>query len=328
MSSQLQAMDESQPAALRAVSDYDVSAAARVLARARRVVLVGTGTSFHAAELGAYLFRTGGVSAEAVSSVELARWRPVLDGADAVIVISHTGTTPYALSVRAAAREAGSPLVTITGPQAEWEEAIKTPVRERSETYTVSYVCALGVLGLLGHALAGTDTGPGRVLAVADDIEAQIATSAIADVPVPDRALAIVGPGPWSVTAREGALKTREAAHILADGFDPERLLHGPAVPYGRGDTVIGLQPAADVDGLTGRLVEAAAAEGAATHILESDGAEAHPFTAQLVATTRLQLVAAHFADLRGTDPDHAITGAWSGDELWVAGAPSAAGSG
>ena len=45
----------------------------------------------------------------------------------------------------------------------------------------------------------------------------------VIDVPVPDRALAIVGPGPWSVTAREGALKIREASHVLAEGFDPER---------------------------------------------------------------------------------------------------------
>jgi glucosamine--fructose-6-phosphate aminotransferase (isomerizing) len=321
-------MIERQPAALRAVSELDVSAEATALSRARRVTLAGTGTSFHAAELGAYLLRTGGVDATAVPCVELSRWRPEFDAEDAVIVLSHTGTTPYACAVREAARRAGASLVTITGPKSTWDEAVKTPTHELSETYTVSYTAALGVLGLLGHALAGADTGPAALRTAAAEIERHLDRPGFADLPVPDRAIAIVGPGPWSVTAREGALKIRESAHILAEGFDPERLLHGAAVPYGRGDTVIGLEPGADVDGLTAGLLAAAGDEGAATLIVESGSPHPHPFLAQLAATVRLQLLAAHLTDLRGTDPDHAITGAWERDELWTAGAPSTSSAG
>jgi glutamine---fructose-6-phosphate transaminase (isomerizing) len=320
MPTQLRAMIEAQPAALRAVSEMDVSTAAKTLARGQRLTLVGTGTSFHAAQLGAYLLRTAGVDATAVPSAEMARWRPDLGGDDAVIVISHTGSTAYARAVRDAARRAGASLVTITGPEAGWEEAITTPTNEQSETYTVSYTGALGVLGLLGHAMAGTGTGPESLRQAAAEIEAHLRRLDV--VPVPDRALAIVGPGPWSVTAREGALKVREAAHVLAEGFDPELLLHGAAVPYGAGDTVVALQPNADDDGLTAGVVAAAADEGAATCVLESGDRLPHPFVAQVVATVRLQLLAAHLADVQGTDPDHAITGAWERDELWEAGAP------
>src|SRR3712207_7174955 len=41
----------------------------------------------------------------------------------------------------------------------------------------------------------------------------------------------------WQVTAREGALKLREAARRLAEGFDAEYLLHGSAVPLDRKST-------------------------------------------------------------------------------------------
>jgi glucosamine--fructose-6-phosphate aminotransferase (isomerizing) len=322
MSTQLRAMIEAQPAALRAVSEFDVSSAAEALSGAQRLTLIGTGTSFHVAQLGAYLLRTGGVDATAVPSAEMARWRPELDCAEGVVVISHTGSTAYALAVRDAARNAGASLVTITGPDSGWDEAIMTPTKEQSETYTVSYSAALGVLGLLAHAMAGTGTGPASLRHAAAEIEALIKRPDVLDVPVPDRALAIVGPGPWSVTAREGALKVREAAQLLAEGFDPELLLHGAAVPYGRGDTVVGLQPGADDDALTAGVLAAAADEGAATYVLETKDQLSHPFVAQLAATVRLQLLAAHLTEIRGTDPDHAITGAWERNELWAAGAP------
>jgi glucosamine--fructose-6-phosphate aminotransferase (isomerizing) len=327
MGTRLRAMIEAQPGALRAVSEIDVTAAAKAVWRGRRVILVGTGTSFHAAELGAYLLRTGGVDATAVPSAELARWRPKLDRADAVVVISHTGSTAYALAVRDAAKEAAAPLVAVTGPQADWDGAITTPMAERSETYTVSYTAALGVVGLLAHAVGGTPTGPAELRRAADDVERLLGAPGVVALPVPERALAIVGAGPWSVTAREGALKVREAAHLLAEGFDPERLLHGAAVPFGPGDTVVGLQPSADRDALLPGILDAAAAEGAAVHVVESSEPSSHPFMAQFAATVRLQLLAAHLTELRGTDPDEAITGAWARDELWSAGAPATVGA-
>ena len=49
-----------------------------------------------------------------------------------------------------------------------------------------------------------------------------LADPGIDAVPVPARSLAIVGCGPWGITAREGALKLREGARMLAEGFDTE----------------------------------------------------------------------------------------------------------
>ena len=322
----LRQMIAAQPDGLRAVASLDVSACAERLRPARRLYIVGTGTSFHAAQLGAYLLSSGGIDAQAVSSSEFARWRPALADGDGVVVISHTGETAYARTVCAQVMAAGRPLVTITGERAGWSDAIETPTWELSETYTVSYTAALGVLGLLAHALTGAETGPEALARTAAEVE-RVITGPGLQIAVPGRALALVGPGIWAVTAHEGALKIREAAHILAEGFDSESLLHGAAVPYGAGDTLIALAADSDADGLTAGLVAAARAEGVTTHQLVGPGpggpsSAAALFLAQLPLTVRLQLLAAQLADAKGTDPDHAITGAWAAPGLWSTGAP------
>jgi glucosamine--fructose-6-phosphate aminotransferase (isomerizing) len=326
-------MIAAQPDTLRAVAGLDISASVERLRSTRRLYIVGTGTSFHAAQLGAHLLRSGGLEAEALSSSEFARWRPAVVEGDGVVVISHTGETAYARTACSQVVAAGRPLVTITGEQAGWPDAIVTPTKERSETYTVSYTAALGVLGLLAHALTGVQTGQEALARLATDVELVISTPDTAQIRVPKRALALVGPGIWGVTAREGALKIREAAHILSEGFDSESLLHGAAVPYGGDDTLIAIAAQADVDGLTAGLLAAARTEGITTHLFAVPAAGtpdpagtpvAAVFLAQIQMTVRLQLLAAQLAEAQGADPDHAITGAWAELGLWSAGAPEA----
>jgi glucosamine--fructose-6-phosphate aminotransferase (isomerizing) len=315
-------MIEAQPAALRAVAELDVSTFADSLRAARRIHVVGTGTSFHAAELGALLLQRGGLPAVATPSADFARWRPEPATDEAVILISHTGTTPYALSVRERARMRGVALVGIAGERSGWQEAILTPTHERSETYTVSYTAALGVLALLADALAQTGTGPDAVRGAAGDVERVIAAPGVDRVAPPRRALAIVGAGPWGITAREGALKLRESSHVLAEGFDAERLLHGAAVPYGSDDVLVVLEPGADPDGLTGAVAAAAEAAGMTTFVFEDPARSLDPFIAQIAATARLQLLALHMSQRNGTDPDTAIVGPWAAEPMWALGGP------
>jgi glutamine---fructose-6-phosphate transaminase (isomerizing) len=123
------------------------------------------------------------------------------------------------------------------------------------------------------------------------------------------------------VTAREGALKLREGARLPAEGYEAEYLLHGVAVPLGRGDALLSIQPSADRFGMLELLTEAAASEGLQTVTVdEPDGLD--PVLAQIPLTVRLQKLASDFADARGTDPDKVIVGGWAGDRLWQAGAP------
>ncbi|HZC15057.1 MAG TPA: hypothetical protein VE270_13655, partial [Thermoleophilaceae bacterium] len=91
-----------QPDELRRLAGLELPAHANRLAAGERLWLVGTGTSLHAAELGAAMMARAGIDARYASSMEFARRSPFRAG-DGVIVISHTGETAYARAARARA---------------------------------------------------------------------------------------------------------------------------------------------------------------------------------------------------------------------------------
>jgi glucosamine--fructose-6-phosphate aminotransferase (isomerizing) len=120
------------------------------------------------------------------------------------------------------------------------------------------------------------------------------------------------------VTAREGALKVREAARFPAEGYDTEYLLHGSAVPLSSKDRVVSIGPP-DPAGMLGAVERAAAGAGVPVSSVRDPG-ELHPVLQQIPLTVRLQLLALRFSKERRQDPDHAITGSWADAELWSLG--------
>jgi glucosamine--fructose-6-phosphate aminotransferase (isomerizing) len=318
--------------ALDRMAGLDLAEPAGTLAGAARIILVGTGTSQHAAELGAMMLAAAGRDARWYPAATWARWGTSPRLGDALLVISHTGETAYAARARADALAAGVPVVSITGTGRAWPEAIETVAPDESHTYTVSYTAALAVLARLAHELGSPDGSPGQVAQAATAVRHVCAEPGIDEVAVPARSLAIVGPGPWGITAREGALKIREGARMLAEGFDTDRLLHGGAVPLTAADGLVVLEPAADPDGLTAALGAAAQAERVPVAVLAAadvpgatDSGPLPPLLAQIPMTVRLQLLAERFARLRRQDPDVAITGEWDAPALWKMGAPGTA---
>src|SRR5215472_8334614 len=303
----------SQGDALDRMAGLDLAEPAGVLAGAARVILVGTGTSQHAAELGAMMLDGAGRDARWYPAATWARWSTSARARDGALA-------------------AGVPVVSITGTGRAWPEAIETVPPDESHTYTVSYTAALGVLARLAHELGSPDGSPEQVRQAAAAVRHVCAEPVIDEVAVPARSLAIVGPGPWGVTAREGALKIREGARMLAEGFDTDRLLHGGAVPLTEADGLVVLEPAADPDGLTAALGTAAQAErvpvavlAAADRPAATDAGPLPPLLAQIPMTVRLQLLAERFARLRRQNPDVAITGEWDAPALWQMGLPGAA---
>jgi len=309
--------------ALDRMAGLDVTRPAGILAAAGRIVLVGTGTSLHAAELGAMMLDAAGRDARWYPAATWARWSTGPRPGDALLVLSHTGETAYAARARADALAAGVPVVSVTGVGRGWPEAIETVAPDESHTYTVSYTATLAVLARLAHELGAADGSPGQVAQAAAAVRRACADPGTEDVAVPARSLAIAGCGPWGITAREGALKVREGARMLAEGFDTDRLLHGGAVPLTAADGLVLLEPAADPDGLTAALGSAAEAEGVPVSVLAAtDGDRLPPLLAQIPMTVRLQLLAELFARLRRQNPDVAIVGAWDEPALWQMGAP------
>lgn len=324
---------------LRHVLDLDLASAVARLEGAGRVWLVGTGSSEHAACLGAAMLATAGLDARASSAagfVAAGRLDPrrgaPTDGSiaagprlgpdDALVVISHTTETAFARRIREDALAAGTRLVTITAEGKDWPEAIEAAPPERSETYTASYLAALLALARLAMALGGAEWTAGDLAALPSLVE----NAGVEPLPVeapPRRLTVLFGAGPAAVTAREGALKLREASRVLAEGFEAEYLLHGSAVPLRSDDQLIAVDPDGDPSGLTPSLADAAEREGLPVARLDPPP-DLHPLLAQIPLTVRLQALPSRWADRHGIDPDTVILGAWADRSLWTLGAPDA----
>lgn len=292
------------------------------LRQAHRIWLVGTGTSLHAAELGASMFHDAGRAAYAMSSMRFVNWAPPMGAVDAVVLISHNAgaETAYAAAAYTMGMDAGLRVIPIVRRGGGLVGAIETVDKERSHTYTVSYTAALLILARLAHALGAEAYAPDTLERLPDAVQAAIADPATGSIPQPQRALVLFGEGPAAVTAREGALKVREAARVLAEGYDVEQLLHGSAVPLDGRDHLIALAPP-DGDGLMAAVAAAARAQDIpVTDVL--DGSGLPPILAQIPLTVRLQRLALGYALERGMDPDLVIEGAWGAEDLWAIGAP------
>jgi glucosamine--fructose-6-phosphate aminotransferase (isomerizing) len=273
----------------------------------RRILVVGTGTSFHAANQGAYLLRLAGADATAASAADSALWGPSPAPGEALVLLSHRGTKRYTSQVLAQARESGVATVSIGGIGSGAE--IETVAQERAGTFTVSHLGALMRLAQLARTL-GAEL---HLEAVPDAVAAAMAAPS-PGVEVPRRGLDFVGAGPNQWTAAEGALKVREAAHLFTSSFAVEQLLHGPGFALEALDALVCLDgggPGAE------RLAELSAA-------IESRGARVYRFGATDLGeplsifplTVVVQRIALDFATLLGTDPDDVSPPAWKSMEL------------
>jgi glutamine---fructose-6-phosphate transaminase (isomerizing) len=308
---------------LRHVLDLDLAPAVERLEGAERVWLVGTGTSEHAACLGAPMLATAGIDARPASAAGFVAASPRLEPDDALIVISHTTETAFARWVREEALTAGTRLVTITAEGKDWPEAIEAAPPERSETYTASYLAALLVFARLGLALGGEGWTAEDLAALPGLVEGAGVEPLPVEAP-PRRLTVLFGAGPAAVTARESALKLREASRVLAEGFETEYLLHGSAVPLTDDDHLVAIDPDGDPSGLTAALAGAAEREDIPVARLDHHPPDLHPLLAQLPLTVRLQALASRWADRQEIDPDRVILGAWADPSLWSLGAPGA----
>jgi glutamine---fructose-6-phosphate transaminase (isomerizing) len=288
---------ESQPEQLaRLLADGGPAEAAASQLAGRRLLLIGIGTSWHAAHHGAWMLREAGVEVEAAHAADLAPYERAIDERDGVIVLSHTGGTGYSMRMLARARAAGAATVHISGIGNGGE--LETVAAEASYAYTVSHTGALVRLAqiatALGAELGPLDAVPDRVAAVLDRPGPLI--------DVPDRLVELIGAGPNAWTAQEGALKIREAAYVAAEGLSSEQFFHGPSVALDEQDTLVVLDgggPAAERTEAIAGAVEVTGARVARFAELElGEALSVFPLTVVV------QRIAAELADAREVSPD------------------------
>lgn len=242
---------------------------------AGRIVHVGCGTSFHAAQ-------TGGFALQALEAV-LAP-----PEADAMVLVSHEGDTALTLEAAQAfsgptwllTAKADSPIAAVCD-----EVVVCAPAIERSWCHTASYTAAVATL----RALHGEDVAP-----LAARVEAELAAQPL-PVSAHERWL-VAGAGRDWPTAQEAVLKLREGAFVAAEAYETEQLLHGHLAGIDEQVRCFVLRG-------EGRAAERAADAVAALEAIGCDVtlvATGHP----VVDIVRFQRLTLDLATARGVDPD------------------------
>jgi glucosamine--fructose-6-phosphate aminotransferase (isomerizing) len=297
MSKMREAM-ESQPDELaRLLADDAPARAAAERLAGRRLLLIGIGTSWHAAHHGAWMLREAGVEAEAAHAADVAPYGRAISLEEGVIVLSHTGGTGYSMAMLERARSAGAETLHISGIGNGGE--LETVSAEASYAYTASHTGAMLRLAQIATEL-GAELGslkgiPERVAAVLD-LPGPL-------IDVPSRLVELIGAGPNGWTAQEGALKIREAAYVAAEGLSSEQFFHGPSVALDEQDTLVVLDGGGPMTDRTESI--AAAVEVTGAKVVRFPQHELGETLSVFPLTVIVQRIAVELSEAKGVSPDH-----------------------
>ena len=309
------------------------------LSSVERVVLVACGTSYHAGLVARYwMDDLAGVPADVEVASEFRYRNPRLAPGTLVIGISQSGETAdtlaalrYAKACGAAtvgvvnqcessiAREVGAVLHTIAGPEigVASTKAFTTQLVALA-AFTVALARARGAItpkheqDLVAALTAIPELAAEALTSDADAARIARTLSAASHV-------LYLGRGTAFPIALEGALKLKEISYVHAEGYPAGELKHGPIALVDAQMPVVVLAPTGELFGkIASNMAEVMARGGRVILISDQHGiAEAgeqmcdtitlpdcHPFTAPILYTIAVQLLAYHTAVERGTDID------------------------
>ena len=303
-----------------------------------KVMLVGCGTSLHAAQVGRYLVeRLSGLPAEADSASEFRYRNPVVDRHTLVVSIGQSGETADTIAAMHEARQRGARLVTICNS----EDSQATRIAEGSfymrcgmeigVASTKTFIASLTILnllaGYLGQARGHLSRDDTRNLVDSLAVGPRLIGEALADTSIYQQLarklytynnFLFLGRGINAPIALEGALKLKEISYIHAEGYAAGEMKHGPIALIDQGMATLALAPrdslyqkiVGNIREVKARdgLVVAVATEGDSELAAEVDEIIYIPEVPEplvpLVLTIPLQLLAYHIALQRGCDVD------------------------
>ncbi|MBM3138961.1 MAG: glutamine--fructose-6-phosphate transaminase (isomerizing) [Chloroflexi bacterium] len=303
-----------------------------------RVVLIGMGTSMHAAMVGRHYFeRFARIPTEVDNSAEFRYRQPVLDERTLVVSISQSGETVDTLAGMEEARRAGCPQLTLcntpgaqatrvadgtvfmrTGPEVA---VASTKTMAASMMLLHGLALHLGRLrGTLDPALAAQQIEAALHVpaAVGEALELEERIAAIADRYARSEDFLFLGRGLGYPLALEGALKLKEVSYIHAEGYAAGEMKHGPIALIDERMPTVALAPRDEVfDKMRSNIEQVRARHGPVIAIVSHgdhslDGLasdvielpEVDPLLTPLVTVVPMQLLAYHIAVLRGADVD------------------------
>ena len=309
----------------------------RELVRAKRVILTGCGTAWHAALIGEYLFEElARVPTETEYSSEFRYRNPIIDDGTVVIVVSQSGETADTIAALQEAKQRGAltlGVVNVVGSTLARETDAGVYLHVGPETGVASTKAFTGqvmVLALmacyLGRRKHMSPAAATRFTTALSKIPAQM--NQILDKADDARAVAeayhtcdnwlYLGRGYNYPMALEGALKLKEISYIHAEGLPAAEMKHGPIALITQGMPVVVIATAgSQYEKILSNISEVRSRGGSVIAIAsegdrEIAGLASHvlyvPDTLEplqpLLTVIPLQLIAYHSALLRGCNVD------------------------
>ena len=295
-----QTMDGQAEALAGILRDEEPVMAVAERLRGRRVLAIGTGTSWHAASQAAALLRAAGQDASAAQSADAATDGPLPGAGGALLAFTHTGAKRYTAQAAQRARARGAEIIQISGVGVDGAD-LATVERERSSAYTASHLGALLRAAQLARVLGADLVGLNGIPAAVDDAY-RTTREEYQPARPPSRLIEFIGGGINQWTAAEGALKIREAAYVASEGLSVEQFLHGPSVALGENDRLVCLDGGGAWSARITEVAQAATDCGIpVTHV-------AHYGLGELLSifplTVAVQRIALEAAETLGVNPD------------------------
>ncbi len=226
----------------------DLGPAAGRLADVERVVLIGMGTSLHAAMLGRYFVeRYAGVPAEADNASEFRYRGPVIDERTLVVSVSQSGETVDVLEAMNVASQQGCLQITICNTEGgQTTRVADGTVYTRAglergvastKCFTASLVALYALAMKLGEAKGRLASGEIRagietLVRVPEDVaellRGEDSLGRAARELSQAQNMLFLGRGLAYPVAMEGALKMKEVSYIHAEGYAAGEMKHGP----------------------------------------------------------------------------------------------------
>ncbi len=298
------------------------SDAASVLASALdgNVLLIGSGSSLFAAQLGAIALRRRGMDATAIAATEAPGDHLAYEGR-IVVAISQSGRSSDVLHALDALRPRRVVALTNTADSPLGARANVTidigAGPERAIPATKSVSSTIAILLTAATLLGGTKTrSAGVLVATAQTIRSWLQES-VETIIEPAQLVAacsnivVLGTDYGAPIAREAALKFKEATYLHAEGFEAGEFRHGSAAMVDSSTAVLGI---VDRDGspIVGRAMHDLAATGSLRLAIGTTPLDGIPRLGPTVDDpyntlawlTTLQMLALYVARARSVDSD------------------------
>ena len=302
-----------------------------------RLVLLGCGTSWHAALIGEYIIEEyARVPVEVEYASEFRYRNPIIDRGTVTVAISQSGETIDTLEAMREAKRKGSRtlgICNVVGSTIARESGDGVYIHAGPEIGVAStkaftsQITVLSLFALLLGRMRGMSGAQGQeIIQALHEIPGQVQRILdkndqiyeIAKAYCNDSNFLYLGRGSNFPVALEGALKLKEISYVHAEGYPAAEMKHGPIALIDKNMPVVVICPKdAAYKKILGNIAEVKARRGRLIVIANEDDTDASnvadhvikiPKTLDMLypvlAVVPLQLLAYHIAVLRGCDVD------------------------